>query len=139
MNYLISGPVSGSDVTDILDKINGNTDAGGLSIFLGQVRADKVDGKMVIAIEYSAYEDMVKSEADNIIKSILEEFVDVESIDIIHSTGTVKAGEISLLVSVSAGHRKHAIEACSRTVEMIKERLPVWKKEVYEDNTHTWI
>jgi len=139
MNYLISGPVSGSDVTDILDKINGNTDAGGLSIFLGQVRADKVDGKMVIAIEYSAYEDLVKSEADNIIKSILEEFVDVESIDIIHSTGTVKAGEISLLVSVSAGHRKHAIEACSRTVEMIKERLPVWKKEVYEDNTHTWI
>jgi molybdopterin synthase catalytic subunit len=137
-NYLINGPVTGSIVTDILNAINANTDAGGLSFFLGQVRADSIDRKRVIAIEYSAYESMVKVEADEIIKSALEEFDDVKSIDIIHSTGTVKAGEISLLVAVSAGHRKQAIEACSKTVEMIKERLPVWKKEVFEDNSHTW-
>jgi molybdopterin synthase catalytic subunit len=138
MNYLINGPISGSIVTDILNKLNENTDTGGLSFFLGQVRADNVYGKKVIAIEYSAYEGMVKAEADKIIKLILEEFDDVKSIDIIHSTGIVKAGEISLLVTVSAGHRKQAIEACSKTVEMIKEGLPVWKKEVLEDNSHTW-
>lgn len=138
-NYLISGPVSGGNVTDILDKMNENTDTGGHSFFLGRVRADKVDGKRVIAIEYSAYEGLVKAEADNIIKSVLEEFDDVQSIDIIHSTGTVKAGEISMLVAVSSGHRKQAIEACSKTVELIKERLPVWKKEVFEDKTYTWI
>ena len=137
-NYLISGPVSGSILTDILDKMNENTDAGGHSFFLGQVRADKVDGKKVIAIEYSAYESMVKDEADKIVRLVLAEFDDIKSIDIIHSTGTVKAGEISLLVSVSAGHRKQAIEACSKAVEMIKLRLPVWKKEVYADNSHTW-
>jgi molybdopterin synthase catalytic subunit len=137
-NYLISGPVFGSNVTDILDELNENTDAGGHSFFLGQVRADKVDGKRVIAIEYSAYENMVKSVAENIIKAVLEKFDDVKSINVIHSTGTVKAGEISLLVSVSAGHRKQAMEACSMTVELIKEKLPVWKKEVYEDSTHIW-
>ena len=137
-NYLISGPVSVGNVADILDRFNENTDAGGHSFFLGQVRADKVDGKRVIAIEYSAYESMVKSVADNIIKSVLEKFDDVKLINIIHSTGTVKSGEISLLVSVSAGHRKQAMEACSMTVELIKERLPVWKKEVYEDSTHIW-
>ena len=108
-------------------------DAGGHSFFLGQVRADRINGKIVKAIEYSAYEGMVEAEADKIKKSVLEEFDDVKSIDIVHSTGIVKAGEISLLVSVSAGHRKQAIEACSKTVELIKERLPVWKKEIYED------
>jgi molybdopterin synthase catalytic subunit len=81
---------------------------------------------------------MVHDEADNIIISVLKESDDVKSIDILHSTGIVKAGEISLLVAVSAGHRKQAMEACSKTVEMIKERLPVWKKEVYDDNSHTW-
>ena len=74
-------------------------DSGGHSFFLGQVRADRINGKMVKAIEYSAYEGMVKAEADKIKESILAEFDDVRSIDIIHSTGIVKAGEISLLVA----------------------------------------
>ena len=58
-----------------------------------------IEGKIVKAIEYSAYEGMVEAEADKIKKSVLEEFDDVRSIDIIHSTGIVKAGEISLLVA----------------------------------------
>jgi molybdopterin synthase catalytic subunit len=137
-NYLIRGPIDGSMVTELLKKMNENTGSGGLSFFLGQVRADKIEGKRVIAIEYSAYELMVEAEADKILKSVMEEFDDVKSVDILHSTGIVKAGEISLLVAVSAGHRRHAIEACSKAVEMIKERLPVWKKEVWEDNSYTW-
>lgn len=137
-NYLINGPVPGGKVLDILNAMNDYKDAGGLSFFLGQVRADTIEGKRVVAIDYSAYENMVKTEADKIIISLLEEFDDIKSIDIIHSTGTVKAGEISLLIAVSAGHRKQAIAACSKTVEMIKERLPVWKKELFEDNSHTW-
>jgi molybdopterin synthase catalytic subunit len=48
------------------------------------------------------------------------------------------AGEVSLLVLVSAGHRQQAMTACSKTVELIKEKLPVWKKEIFEDNTHEW-
>lgn len=113
-------------------------DSGGHSLFLGQVRADVIDGNVVKAIEYSAYDSMVDAEATRIIDSVLGEFGDVRTVKIIHSTGVVRAGEISLLVLVSAGHRKQAIEACSKTVELIKERLPVWKKEIYEDNSHTW-
>lgn len=136
--YLIDGPVTHEKVTKALDKMAERKDAGGHSFFLGQVRADEMAGKIVKAIEYSAYEGMVKSEADQIIKSVLLEFTDVKSINILHSTGLVNAGEISLMVTVSAGHRKQAMEACSKTVELIKERLPVWKKEVYEDNSHIW-
>jgi molybdopterin synthase catalytic subunit len=137
-NYLITGPVSNSIVITLLGKMNEKTDSGGHSFFLGQVRADVKNGKTVRAIEYSAYETMVQAEADKIKKSVLEEFEDVSTIEIVHSTGLVKAGEISLLVSVSAAHRKQAMEACSKTVELIKERLPVWKKEIYEDDSYSW-
>jgi molybdopterin synthase catalytic subunit len=137
-NLLIQGPVTGNIITTLLEDMGRKTDSGGHSLFLGQVRADEKEGKRVKAIEYTAYEAMVEAEADKIKKSVLEEFDDVRSIDIFHSTGTVNAGEISLLVVVSAGHRQQAIEGCSKTVELIKERLPVWKKEVYEDNSHIW-
>ena len=137
-NYLVNGPIKGSFLTELLDKMGSETGCGGLSFFVGQVRADIINGKIVKAIEYSAYEGMVRGEADRIKKAILVEFEDVRSIDIVHSTGIVNAGQISLLVAVAAGHRKQAIEACSKAVELIKEGLPVWKKEIYEDNSHTW-
>jgi molybdopterin synthase catalytic subunit len=138
IDYLVNGPVSYEIVRLLMDLMSKRSDAGGHTFFLGQVRADAIEGKIVKAIEYSAYEAMVKAEADKIKSSVMEEFDDVKTIDIIHSTGIVNAGEISLLVAVSAGHRKQAIEACSKTVELIKERLPVWKKEIYSDESHTW-
>jgi molybdopterin synthase catalytic subunit len=122
----------------INEKMSEKTDAGGHSVFIGQIRADVINGKKVKAIEYSAYEGMVKSEADKIKETIFSEFGDVRSIDIVHSIGVVKTGELSLFVLVSAGHRHQAMQACSKTVELIKEKLPVWKKEIFEDDSHTW-
>jgi molybdopterin synthase catalytic subunit len=137
-NYLIPGPISRDIITSLLSEMGEKTDAGGHSLFLGQVRADNVQGRIVNAIEYSAYAGMVKAEADKIKESVLREYDDVISVEIVHSTGIVKAGEVSLLVAVSSGHRKQAMEACSKAVELIKERLPVWKKEIFDDNSHTW-
>ncbi len=138
VNYLTDGPVPQGIITQLIDKVGRKTDSGGHMIFLGQVRADEINGKTVKAIEYSAYAEMVNIEAENIKKIIFSEFPDVKSVDIIHSTGIVKAGEISLLVLVSAGHRLQAMQACSKTVELIKENLPVWKKEIFKDDSHLW-
>jgi molybdopterin synthase catalytic subunit len=137
-NYLISGPVSQKIISEIILRIGRHKDAGGNLLFLGQVRADETEGKKVKAIEYSAYTEMVNAEAENIKKKIYSEFSDVKSIEIIHSTGVVNAGEISLLVLVCSGHRQEAMQACSKTVELIKSNLPVWKKEIFEDDSHTW-
>lgn len=137
-NYLINGPVTYELISLFLRKIGEKTDSGGHSVFFGQVRADEINGKKVKAIEYSAYKELVKIEGDKIIKSVLSEFSDVKSIELVHSTGNVKAGEISLFVLVSAGHRHQAIQGCSKTVELIKEKFPVWKKEIFEDNSHGW-
>jgi len=136
--HLIDGPVLPDAISEIVAKCGEKPDCGAHSLFLGQVRRDQIDGKIVKAIEYSAYEEMVIMEADKINKSILSEFNDVKTIEIIHSKGPVKAGEISLLVMVSAGHRDHASRACAKTVELIKEKLPIWKKEVFEDDSRQW-
>jgi molybdopterin synthase catalytic subunit len=136
--YLTEGPVSPEIILKYIEKMNARTDAGGHSIFLGQVRADTVNGKTVKAIEYSAYIELVNVAAEKIRNAILSEFSDVKSTDIIHSTGRVNSGEISLLVTVSAGHRQQAMQACSKAIELIKENLPVWKKEIYEDDSHKW-
>ena len=137
-NYLTVGPVSQKIISQLIEKMVEKTDSGGHTFFLGQVRADEITGKKVKAIEYTAYEEMVNVEAEKIKIAILSEFSDVKTIDIIHSTGVVSAGEISLLVFISAGHRQQAIQACSKTVELIKEKLPVWKKEIFEDDSHKW-
>jgi len=135
---LINGPLTSAAISEIIAKGGENQECGAHSLFLGQVRRDSVEGKSVKAIEYSAFEEMVIMEADKINKSILSEFDDVKALEIIHSKGVVKSGEISMLVMVSAGHRDHASRACAKAVELIKERLPIWKKEIFEDDSAQW-
>jgi molybdopterin synthase catalytic subunit len=124
IDYLIEGPVTGEIIALVIGSTGKRNDTGGHSIFLGQVRADEIKGKRVKAIEYSAYASMVKAEADKIKEIILSEFSDAKTVEIVHSTGIVKAGEVSLFVMVSAGHRHHATAACSKTVELVKVTGP---------------
>jgi molybdopterin synthase catalytic subunit len=138
-SILNEGPISMQTVSSMLSIPGRNKSLGGHSVFLGRVRDDLKGMKRVLAIEYSAYPDMANREASKIREDILKEFPDVKDVYILHSTGRVMAGEISLLVLVSAGHRQQAMAACSKAVELIKEKLPVWKKEIFEDNSHEWI
>jgi len=135
---LVHGPVKSSLIADCLNNLTSKKNAGAHSIFLGQVRADKIDNRTVQAIEYSAYDDMVAKEAGRISDTIKSAFSDVQDIVLVHSTGIVKAGELSLFVMVTAGHRDHATRACRHAVEMIKENYPVWKKELFDDDSHQW-
>ena len=112
--HLIDGPLLPDVISKIIAKGVENHECGAHSLFLGQVRRDQTEGKYIKAIEYSAYEEMVTMEADKINKSILSEFNDVKSIEIVHSKGYVKSGEISLLVMVSAGHRDHATKPAQK-------------------------
>ncbi len=135
---LVDGPLKPGLIADIIAGCGDNPDTGAHALFLGQVRKDQVEGRNVKAIDYSAYEEMVIMEANKINKTILSEFEDVKIFEIIHSRGLVMAGEISLLVMVSAGHRQQAFSACGKAVELIKDKLPVWKKELYDDDSGRW-
>jgi len=136
--YLVEGAISSGLIGEYLSSLSGRNDTGAHSIFLGQVRDDPREDKKVEAIEYSAYEEMVAAEAERIRRVTLDAFSDVKNIEIVHSTGLVRAGEISLFVLVTAGHRDQASRACSHIVEMIKLNYPVWKKELFNDDSRQW-
>lgn len=113
------------------------TQIGAHQIFLGQVRADEIDGKQVTAIEYTAHEEMANKAFHDIRERTFKKF-DVVCMHIYHSLGVVNAGEICLFVFVSTKHRKEAQQAIEFLVEEIKTLTPIFGKELLEDNSHVW-
>lgn len=113
------------------------TNIGAHQIFLGQVRNDKIDGKEVCAIDYSANEELANQLFHEIRETTFEKF-DLTCMHIYHSLGRVKAGEICLFVFVSSKHRKEVMQAIEYLVEEIKAKVPVFGKEMFEDETHVW-
>lgn len=133
----VEGPISPEKIANSIANHQSKTNIGAHSIFLGQVRADEIEGKKVAAIDYSSYQEMAEMAFHNIRESAFEKF-DLTCSHIYHSLGTVKAGEICLFVFTSSGHRKEATEACNYLVEEIKAKVPIFGKEVFEDETHQW-
>jgi len=136
-NIFTQGAISPTFIADSIAKHSAKTNIGAHSIFLGQVRADEVDGRIVSAIEYTSHKDMAMEKMHEIREEIFEKY-ELTCMHIHHSLGTIKAGEICLFVFTSSGHRKAATEACNEVVERIKAELPVWGKEIFEDATHQW-
>ncbi len=136
-NIFVQGAIASSFIGESIGKHQTKTNIGGHSIFLGQVRADEIDGKTVAAIEYTAYEEMVLKKMAEIREAVFEKYA-LTCMHVYHSLGKVTAGEICLFVFTSSVHRKVAIDACEETVEKIKAELPVWGKEIFQDESHQW-
>jgi molybdopterin synthase catalytic subunit len=133
----IEGPVSPEFIGQSIAKHQSKTGIGAHDIFLGQVRADVIGGKTVAAIEYSAYEPMADAKFTEIREAAFEKF-EITCMHIYHSLGIVKTGEICLFVFVSAPHRAVVFEALQYVVEEIKKQVPVFGKEVFEDDSYQW-
>ncbi|KJD36570.1 molybdopterin converting factor [Tamlana sedimentorum] len=136
-NVFIKGAITHEFIGNSIYKHQSKTSIGAHNIFLGQVRADKVDDKTVSAIEYTAYEDMANQKFHDIREATFNKF-NLTCMHIYHSLGTVKAGEICLFVFVSAPHRKVVFDALEYVVEEIKAHVPVFGKEIFEDQSHQW-
>jgi len=136
-NVFRPGAISSTFIAESIAKHQSKTDIGAHNIFLGQVRADQINGKDVIAIEYSAYEDMANKKFHDIREATFEKF-NLSCMHIYHSLGTVKTGEICLFVFVSSPRRKEVFKALEYVVEKIKADVPVFGKEVFEDASHQW-
>ena len=136
-NIFVQGAIAASFIADSIRKHSTKTDIGAHSIFLGQVRNDVIDGKTVAAIDYTTYEEMALEKMHEIREAIFEKYP-LTCMHVHHSVGTVTAGGISLFVFTSSAHRKAAIDACEEVVERIKKELPVWGKEVFEDDSFQW-
>lgn len=136
-NVFVEGAIPPEKIATSIAHHQVKTNIGAHDIFLGQVRADEIDGKTVTAIEYSAYEEMANQTIHEIREAAFEKF-DLTCMHIYHSLGRVEAGEICLFVFTSSAHRKECFEATRFIVEEIKAKAPIFGKEVFEDETHVW-
>lgn len=133
----LQGPITPEKIANSIANHQSKTNIGAHDIFLGQVRADQIDGKTVTAIDYSAYEEMAENIFYEIREAAFAKF-NLTCMHIYHSVGIVKTGEICLFVFTSSAHRKEAMDATRFLVEEIKAKVPIFGKELFEDNTHVW-
>jgi len=136
-NIFVQGAIAPAFIGESIQHHQVKTGIGGHSIFLGQIRADVINGQTVAAIEYAIYEEMALEKMHEIREAIFDKYP-LTCMHVYHSVGRVAAGEISLFVFTSSAHRKAAIDACEETVERIKSELPVWGKEVFTNETYQW-
>lgn len=136
-NIFINGRIEPVFIADSISKHSTKTTIGGHSMFMGQVRKDEIEGKFVAAIEYTAYEELALEKMHQIREDIFQKYP-LHCMHVYHSLGTIKAGEICLFVFTSSARRKPAINACTEIVERLKAELPIWGKEIFEDDTHQW-
>jgi molybdopterin synthase catalytic subunit len=133
----MQGPIPPEFIARQIAAHRVKTQIGAHDIFLGQVRADDIDGKTVAAIEYTAYEAMAETKFNEIRERAFEQY-ELSCMHIYHSLGIVKAGEICLFVFVSSPHRKVAFKALEFVVESLKKEVPVFGRELFQDDSYQW-
>jgi molybdopterin synthase catalytic subunit/molybdopterin converting factor small subunit len=112
------------------------TEAGAIATFIGTTRVHS-RGRVVTHLEYEAYEGMAEQVMAEIAAELRERY-DLCAVAIHHRIGRVRIGERSVVIAVSAPHRQDALAACKDAIDTLKERVPLWKKEVYEGGEE-WI
>ncbi len=131
------GAISAESIGKSIANHQTKTEIGAHSIFMGQVRADEIAGKKVAAIEYTANEVIANEEVFKIREEAFDKY-DLTCMHIYHSIGKVNAGEICLFIFVSSPRRNAANDACRFILEAIKEKAPIFGKEIFEDESHQW-
>ncbi len=115
----------------------GDPGAGGYASFEGWVR-DHNEGRHVHRLEYEAYESLGIKEGERIVREAIEKF-GVKAAACVHRVGSLAIGDLAVWVGVSSAHRGEAFAACRYIIDEVKHRVPVWKKEHYEDGDSGWV
>lgn len=106
---------------------------GAVSTFAGVVRDHNL-GKQVLYLEYEGYEPMAVAELERIVAEAHERWK-LHRIAVVHRLGRLEIGETAVLIAVSSVHRRESIEALHFTIDTLKQRLPIWKKEYWTDGS----
>jgi molybdopterin synthase catalytic subunit len=125
-------PLNPADANDFVT----NEECGGIVTFIGTARKF-TKGKEVLRLEFEAYEPMAIKEMTKISKQIMERFP-AKKVAIHHRVGPVGLKEIAVVIAVACPHRKAAFEACEFAIDTLKQTVPIWKKEIFEDG-EIWV
>ena len=119
----------------VVDEVRSD-EAGAIATFTGTTRVHS-RGRTVTHLDYEAYEGMAEGVMEEIAAALLARY-ELTAIAIHHRVGRVSIGDTSVVIAVSAPHRQSALAACKDAIDELKERVPLWKKEVYEGGEE-WI
>jgi molybdopterin converting factor subunit 1 len=112
-------------------------ESGAVVLFSGVAR-NRSEGRRVLALEYDAYPEMAARKLREVAEEVRARWP-ISGIAIHHRMGRLEIGEASLLVAVSGAHRREAFEACQYAVDRVKQTVPIWKKEIWEDGEGAWV
>lgn len=118
------------DTERILDHLKRPNDGAAL-VFEGVVR-NQTRGRKTLYLDYEAYEEMALQELEGLAVEAIEKF-QVRDVAIVHRLGRLQIGETSVLIAVASAHRAAAFEACRWLIDILKRKVPIWKKEYFED------
>jgi molybdopterin synthase catalytic subunit len=111
-------------------------ESGGIDVFIGTVR-NATKGKTVLKLEFEAYAQMAINEMKKIAQQASDKWP-VQKVLIHHRTGVLQVGEVPVVIAVSAAHRDAAFDACRYIIDTLKQTVPIWKKEFFEDG-EVWV
>jgi len=132
MIALLDTPI---DVPAVLAAVEGDSQ-GGVVLFLGRVR-DHSRGKRVTHLDYEAYAPMALAEMQALEREARAEH-GAERVALVHRTGRLEIGDVAVAIVVAAAHRAAAYEASRWLIDTLKQRVPIWKKEWFDDGAH-WV
>lgn len=135
MAFLIEISDKSLDTQRAVDFVQ-DASVGGIAVFIGTVR-NQTQSKEVIRLEFEAYEPMALKEMQKIADAAAKKW-DVKKMAFLHRVGVLDVGEIPVVIAVSTAHRKAAFEACQYAIDILKETVPIWKKEFFEDGA-VWV
>lgn len=124
------------DVATIVDEVHGDRH-GAISTFIGTVR-NTSGTRAVTGLEYSAYTEMATREMSDILHEALALAPGAEIVAV-HRVGNLNVGDTCVMIAAAHAHRAAAFDACRYTIEEIKKRVPIWKRERFADGSIEWV
>jgi molybdopterin synthase catalytic subunit len=126
-------PLSAEALADLVTV----PEAGGVTVFVGVVR-DNTAGRRVVALEYEAHAPMAEAKMKEIGDSVLRRWPGIRQVAMVHRVGRLGIGEASVVIAVSAAHRGEAFDACEFAIDTLKQIVPIWKREIFDDGS-VWV
>ncbi|HEY3924792.1 MAG TPA: molybdenum cofactor biosynthesis protein MoaE [Acidothermaceae bacterium] len=124
------------NLLEIVGRVS-SSESGAIATFTGLVR-ELDHGRRVTELEYVAHDSATRVIGE-VAHDIAAKHSEVMALAIVHRTGTLRIGDVAVVVAASAAHRAAALGACAEAVEAVKTLLPVWKRQVFDDGTDEWV
>lgn len=132
---MITSEIEVQEIIDSMSDVDGHS--GAIMVFIGSVRNIGKTGS-VSGMYYESYVEMAEKKIIEIEQSAIKKW-NLKRIKIVHRIGRLQLGDNSVVIALSTSHSKEAFEACEQILGMMKQQVPIWKKELLSDGRERWV